>query len=75
MAEAVLRNEPQPMIHAVDACAWAKSECIAIMACVIRTEVSGGAGGVRIRASEGETGAGNGIRTRDPDLGKVVLYH
>ena len=20
-------------------------------------------------------GAGNGIRTRDPDLGKVVLYH
>jgi hypothetical protein len=22
-----------------------------------------------------KTGAGNGIRTRDPDLGKVVLYH
>jgi hypothetical protein len=22
-----------------------------------------------------EAGAGNGIRTRDPDLGKVVLYH
>jgi hypothetical protein len=23
---------------------------------------------------EGETGAGEGIRTLDPDLGKVVLY-
>jgi hypothetical protein len=23
----------------------------------------------------GIAGAGNGIRTRDPDLGKVVLYH
>jgi len=22
-----------------------------------------------------KAGAGNGIRTRDPDLGKVVLYH
>ena len=22
-----------------------------------------------------ETGAGEGIRTLDPDLGKVVLYH
>jgi len=22
-----------------------------------------------------DAGAGNGIRTRDPDLGKVVLYH
>ena len=25
--------------------------------------------------SKMKTGAGNGIRTRDPDLGKVVLYH
>jgi hypothetical protein len=25
--------------------------------------------------SRGIAGAGNGIRTRDPDLGKVVLYH
>src|SRR5262249_5084178 len=25
--------------------------------------------------SGGSAGAGNGIRTRDPDLGKVVLYH
>jgi hypothetical protein len=24
---------------------------------------------------EGEDGAGNGIRTRDFDLGKVALYH
>ena len=24
---------------------------------------------------KGESGAGNGIRTRDPNLGKVVLYH
>jgi hypothetical protein len=24
---------------------------------------------------ESLAGAGNGIRTRDPDLGKVVLYH
>jgi len=24
---------------------------------------------------EGSNGAGNGIRTRDPNLGKVVLYH
>jgi len=23
----------------------------------------------------GETGAGEGIRTLDPNLGKVVLYH
>ena len=23
----------------------------------------------------GSRGAGNGIRTRDPNLGKVVLYH
>jgi hypothetical protein len=23
----------------------------------------------------GKTGAGEGIRTLDPDLGKVVLYH
>ena len=27
------------------------------------------------RASEEEGGAGNGIRTRDFDLGKVALYH
>src|SRR5581483_10492098 len=26
-------------------------------------------------ASRSSAGAGNGIRTRDPDLGKVVLYH
>jgi hypothetical protein len=25
--------------------------------------------------SEGKDGAGNGIRTRDFDLGKVALYH
>ena len=25
--------------------------------------------------SKGENGAGNGIRTRDFDLGKVALYH
>ena len=27
------------------------------------------------RAQEGKSGAGNGIRTRDFDLGKVALYH
>jgi hypothetical protein len=27
------------------------------------------------RLEEAETGAGKGIRTPDPDLGKVVLYH
>ena len=27
------------------------------------------------RAQEGIFGAGNGIRTRDFDLGKVALYH
>ena len=27
------------------------------------------------RRSRGEDGAGNGIRTRDFDLGKVALYH
>jgi hypothetical protein len=27
-----------------------------------------------ISAGEGEFGAGEGIRTLDPDLGKVVLY-
>ena len=38
-----------------------------------------GAAGVADRGSEGlrgeEIGAGNGIRTRDFDLGKVALYH
>jgi hypothetical protein len=28
-----------------------------------------------LRRHEMNVGAGNGIRTRDPDLGKVVLYH
>ena len=28
-----------------------------------------------LRAGHRETGAGEGIRTLDPDLGKVVLYH
>ena len=28
-----------------------------------------------IDAEEALNGAGNGIRTRDPNLGKVVLYH
>jgi hypothetical protein len=27
------------------------------------------------RSRRGEIGAGNGIRTRDFDLGKVALYH
>jgi hypothetical protein len=27
------------------------------------------------QTNEVNVGAGNGIRTRDPDLGKVVLYH
>jgi hypothetical protein len=27
------------------------------------------------RRAQGNTGAGNGIRTRDFDLGKVALYH
>ena len=27
------------------------------------------------RRNGARDGAGNGIRTRDPDLGKVVLYH
>ena len=31
--------------------------------------------GQRWSASEEEVGAGNGIRTRDFDLGKVALYH
>ena len=26
-------------------------------------------------AGSGETGAGNGIRTRDPQLGRLTLYH
>ena len=30
---------------------------------------------VRARSGEAEIGAGNGIRTRDFDLGKVALYH
>ncbi len=29
----------------------------------------------RLNWLEGKLGAGNGIRTRDPNLGKVVLYH
>jgi hypothetical protein len=28
-----------------------------------------------LRAGHKKTGAGEGIRTLDPDLGKVVLYH
>jgi hypothetical protein len=31
--------------------------------------------GAEAPLSEGEDGAGNGIRTRDFDLGKVALYH
>ena len=30
---------------------------------------------VRAVCGEGRVGAGNGIRTRDFDLGKVALYH
>ena len=30
--------------------------------------------GLRDREQEGDNGAGNEIRTRDPNLGKVVLY-
>ena len=33
------------------------------------------AGGGCPAGSEGRNGAGNGIRTRDFDLGKVALYH
>ena len=34
-----------------------------------------GSAGRRLLSRGGEAGAGNGIRTRDFDLGKVALYH
>ena len=39
--------------------------------------VAPGSAGTRrnTRPGESKNGAGNGIRTRDPNLGKVVLYH
>ena len=40
--------------------------------CVIDNSVRRGEGA---GSSKGEDGAGNGIRTRDFDLGKVALYH
>ena len=41
---------------------------------LVRARETGAASAGAVRAPE-ENGAGDGIRTRDVDLGKVALYH
>jgi hypothetical protein len=43
--------------------------------CLNQSRAAKGGEGTSARSAQTKIGAGNGIRTRDFDLGKVALYH